>query len=79
MRTTISINDHLLREAKKVALSSRTNLSGLIETALKEMLARRHRKDKRISPKLVTFRGKGLRSGVDLDDTVSLLDIMEGG
>jgi hypothetical protein len=79
MRTTISIDEHLLREAKKVALSSRTNLSGLIETALKEMLARRHRKGKRSPLKLVTFRGKGLRFGVDLDDTASLLDLMEGG
>ena len=79
VRTTISISENLLKEAKKAALSSRTNLSALIESALKEMLARRHRRGKKARVKLVTFRGKGLRPGVDPDDTAALLDLMEEG
>ena len=77
MRTTISIDEHLLKEAKKAALASETNLSALIETALKDALARRHRKAKKVLVRLHTFGGRGLRAGVDLDDTASLLDLME--
>ena len=78
MRTTISIDEHLLKEAKKAALASETNLSALIESALKDMLARRHQKVRKVPVRLPTFGGKGLKAGVDLDDTASLLDLMEG-
>lgn len=78
MRTTIRINDHLLAEAKKRAADRGETLTALIEDSLRESLARpkaAHRpKPFRIKP----FRGGGLQHGVDLDDSASLLDIMEG-
>ena len=78
MKTTISIDEHLVKEAKKVSLASEINLSALIESALKDMLARRHRKARKVPVRLRTFGGKGLKAGVALDDTASLLDLMEG-
>ena len=78
MRTTIRINDNVLNDAKKLAVSSNTTLSALIETALKEMLFRRQKKGAKKKTKLITFKGRGLKHGVDLDDSASLVDLMEG-
>ena len=77
MRTTIRINDQLLTEAKKVAISSNMTLSTLVENALKEMLGRRQKKKERPKVELVTYKGRGLQRGVDLDDSASLLEFME--
>jgi hypothetical protein len=77
MRTTVNIDDHLLMKAKKIAVSSNSTLSSLVETALKEMLNRRSPTPKKKKIKLVTYRGRGLRHGVDLDDSAALLDLME--
>jgi hypothetical protein len=78
MRTTLSLDDDLYREAKKAAVDSGTTLTALIEAALRESLRRRpvaaHR---RKNSRLPTFRGRGLMPGVDLDDSASLLDLME--
>ena len=78
MRTTININDQLLAEAKKIAAASNTTLSDVIETAMQEMLSKRLQKVAKKPTKLLTYRGRGLKQGVDLDDTASLHDIMEG-
>nr|MBC8362161.1 type II toxin-antitoxin system VapB family antitoxin [Candidatus Desulfatibia profunda] len=77
MRTTIRINDHLLNEAKKLALENNTSLSALVETAIKDMLGRRQKYRLNIPVQLPTFKGKGLKHGVDLDDTAALLELME--
>ena len=77
MRTTVKIDDQLLLEAKQKALASNTSLSALIETALKEMLSKRQHPGKRIPVKLVTFKGQGIKHGVDLDDTAALFDLMD--
>jgi hypothetical protein len=78
MRTTIRINDHLLNEVKKLALEYNMSLSELIETALKDMLGRRQKYRFQGAVQLPTFKGKGLKHGVDLDDTAALLELMEG-
>lgn len=77
MRTTIRIDDRLLKEVKKLALSSDITLSGLVENALREMLARRQKTKEKPKLELITFKGRGLRHGVDLDDTAALLELME--
>jgi hypothetical protein len=78
VRTTIRLDDQLLIEAKKRAADRGTTLTALIEDSLRESLARgkapRRRKAFRIKP---SGRG-GLQPGVDLDDSASLLDRMEG-
>ncbi|MGM0428324.1 MAG: type II toxin-antitoxin system VapB family antitoxin [Thermodesulfobacteriota bacterium] len=77
MRTTIRIEDRLLNEAKKMALSSNMTLSGLVENALREMLSRRQNNTEKPKIELITFKGRGLKHGVDLDDSAALLDLME--
>ena len=79
MRTTIRLNDDLLRQAKALAARSGRTLTALIEDGLREALARHGRRREQPRATLPTFKGKGLLPGVDLDDTAGLLDIMDGG
>jgi hypothetical protein len=77
MRTTIRLDERLLREAKLRAARQGTTLTALIEDALRASLARQHNVGQREPVRLVTFGGKGLYPGVDLDDTAALFDLME--
>ena len=64
MRTTIIIDDAVLRQAKKLAREQETTLSGLIEDALKDALSRAAAPRKKRPFKLVVNKGPGLRSGL---------------
>jgi hypothetical protein len=77
MRTTVRLDDHLLAEAKKQAARSGKTLTAVLEDALRESLARRSAAAKARPVSLKTVRGGGVRRGVDLDDSASLLDVME--
>lgn len=77
MRTTIRLDDHLLRAAKKYAHDRGKSLTAVIEDALRLILSRRSRKQAREIVKLRTVSGKGVRPGVDLDDSASLLAYLE--
>ncbi len=77
MRTTVNLQDHLLMQAKQVALAENNTLGGVIEDALREFFARKNRTEVREKTKLPTYLGKGLQAGVDLNSTASLLDRME--
>lgn len=79
MRTTINLDEELLREAKRRAASSGRTLGAVIEDALREALSRRPAGSQREWVSLPTFGGggRGLMPGVDLDDSASLLDLME--
>ncbi len=77
MRTTIRIDENLLTLAKKTALESKSTLTALIEDALREKLFRKEIKSDSKEVKIVTFKGNGLLPGVDLDDSSSLLELME--
>lgn len=76
MRTTIRLDDDLLRRAKRAALERGTTLTAVIEDALRRALAPEPG-DRPRSVSLPTFRGDGLQPGVDLDDTASLLDLID--
>jgi hypothetical protein len=76
MRTTLRLDPHLLTEAKKVAQSSGRTLSSVVEDALRESLARRRTPRAAQIGKLPTYRGQGLRPGVNLDDSAALLELM---
>lgn len=78
VRTTIRLDDHLLREAKAYAAATDRTLTRLIEDALREVLARREARPARRRVRLRTFKGRGLQPGVDLDSNAALLDLMEG-
>jgi hypothetical protein len=77
MRTTINLDDELLREAKGVAAATGKSLTEVVEDSLREALSRRKKivRGKRIE--LPTFKGNGLQPGVDLNDSASLLDLMD--
>jgi len=77
VRTTISISDSLLELAKKASRERRSTLGEVIEEALRTSLAPRPTSSARTRASLVTFKGSGLREGVDLDSSASLLEVME--
>ncbi len=70
MQKTVRLDSHLVAEAKQVAVSSGRTLAAVIEDALREYLGRR-------KLKLPTFGGRGLRPGVNLDDSAALLELVE--
>jgi hypothetical protein len=77
MRTTVRLNEKLLAEAKKYAAESGRTLTSVLEDALRETLARRRARPKTRPVRVRTVKGDGVRPGVDLDDSASLLDSME--
>lgn len=77
MRTTINLDDHLLKEAKAAAAASGRTLTDFVEEALRERLARREAQKKRKRVSLPTFGGGTILPGVDLNDSAGLLEIME--
>jgi len=76
MRTTIRLDDELLTRAKRAALERGTTLTAVIEDALRMALAPGMPAPRDAKP-LPSFKGDGLRPGVDLDDSASLLDLMD--
>ncbi len=77
MRTTIRLDDQLLRSAKRLAHDTGRSLTAVIEDALRQILSRRPVKQPRKAVKLTTVSGQGVRPGVDLDDSAALLAFME--
>ena len=77
MRTTIRLDEQLIKEIKQMAAQSGKSLTRTIEDALRESLARQRMSAEREPVHLVTFSGNGLLPGVDLDDSAALLDLME--
>jgi hypothetical protein len=77
MRTTIRLDEQLLAAAKQTAVASGRTLTAVIEDALRETLARGAVRPPRRRLRLTTVGGNGPRPGVDLDDTASLLELME--
>lgn len=76
MRTTISIDDHLLAEAKRQAITRGTTLGAVVEDALRVSLASgSKRQDEPFH--LTTVGGAGLRPGVDINDSAGLVELME--
>ena len=77
MRTTIRLDDQLLKSAKRWAHDTGKSLTAVIEDALRQILSRRTVKQPSKPVKLTTVSGRGVRHGVDLDDSASLLAFME--
>ena len=77
MRTTVRLDEHLLAQAKQHAVESGKTLTAVLEDALRESLARRATSAKAKPIRLKTFMGDGVRAGVDLDDSASLLNLMD--
>jgi predicted transcriptional regulator len=76
-RTTIRLDDQLLRDAKTLAAESGRTLTAVIEDALRAALARRRMVEVDKKWEMPTFDMGGLMPGVDLDNNAALLDLME--
>jgi len=74
MKTTLNIDDTVMRELKREAARQGRTMSELVETALR-LLLRSQRKRGRI-PALPTFRSGGIL--VDVGDRNALYQAMEG-
>jgi hypothetical protein len=77
MRTTVRLDEDLLREARLLAAAEQTTLTALFEQALREMLARKKQAHNRPRVALPTSEGWGLRPGIDLNNNAALLDLMD--
>ncbi len=77
MRTTLDIDDAVLREAKEAAAREGKTLTRVVEEALRDRLAPRKRGGKRFRLRLLTKKGKRV-PGVDLADRDALYDRMDG-
>jgi hypothetical protein len=77
MRTTVRLDERLLREAKQFALRNGRTLTAVIEDALRQFLSRRESGPARRPFRIRPFKGTGLAPGIDLDDSAALLDLME--
>ena len=76
MRTTIELNDELLRAVKREAAKEQTTLRAVVERALRAQLAPPAKSSGYVL-KWRTERGR-LQPGVKLDDRDALFDLMEG-
>ena len=77
MRTTIRLDDRLMAAAKRRAAETGRTFTAVVEDALRQSLAPVRALGKRTPVKLRTVNGRGVRPGVDLDDSATLLDLME--
>jgi hypothetical protein len=78
VRTTITISEQLYREAKARAASTSQTVSQLIEDAVRESLRPKPAETATVRD-LPVFGGSGVLPGIDLSNTASLLDEMDGG
>jgi len=77
MRTTIRLDEHLLRQVKDYAVKTGCTMTAVIEDALRAFLEKRRAPPRKRRIKLATFKGRGLQPGVDLDSSAELLDRMD--
>jgi plasmid stability protein len=76
MRTTIRLDDAILRQAKARAAATGRSLNDFISDAVRAALVPPRRSA--LAVDLPTDPGGLLLPGVDLDDSASLLELMEG-
>ena len=78
MRTTLNIDDDLMRTVKKHAAETDRTISAVIETALRILIERERCTDQPYRLGWKPVRGN-LQAGVDLTDRDALIDHMEKG
>jgi hypothetical protein len=77
MRTTLDLDEHVLRRAKELAAREGTTLTRVIEQALRERLDRPRRMGRPFRLRLLTKKGRVL-PGVNVADRDALYERMEG-
>ena len=77
MRTTLTIDDHLLSEAKAIAAHTHRSIGSVFEDALRQMLARAEDRGSIIGAvSLPTDGGSGLQPGVDLQNKEQIAELL---
>lgn len=81
MRTTLNIDDDLYRQVKATAALRGCSVTSLIEESLRQALASSERS---LLPLPVSSRQPGfteafLASGIDINDTSAVLDLLDAG
>jgi hypothetical protein len=79
MRTTLTIDDEVLAEFRRVAADTHRTLSGVIEDALRAELARRRTAGEVPASDLPVVRGGSMRPGVELGDSAALRRLLDDG
>jgi len=78
MRTTVRLDPALMAKAKEESARTGETLTAMIERGLRLVLARPRRSRRNTIFRIpISHATGGLRPGVNLDDSASLLDIME--
>lgn len=77
MRTTLDLDDDLMRAAKRRAAHTGRTLTSLVESALRELLRREAEAPGSFTLDWPVVRGRAL-PGVDITDRDALMDRMEG-
>lgn len=75
MRTTLTIDDELYRQTKALAAATGRTVGSVVEEALRVALLRQEGASTPTTP-MPSSVGSPL-SGVDLDDSAALLDVMD--
>ena len=79
MRTTVRLNEALLRQAKHEAARRGETLTAIIERGLRLALAGPVSGQRRARVRLPVSRATGgTQAGVNLDDSAATLDLVEG-
>ena len=79
MRTTVDINDELLARAKRVAIEKKMRLSDVVNEALQQALNRiEHPEEQDVPFRFSPFGKEGLLPGIDLDDSGSVDEALDG-
>jgi len=81
MRTTLDLDDHLLKEAKQLAAERGTTLTAVMEDALRIVVRRNTEPRPNKRAKLPTFGvpGESFMPGVDVSDNAGLRELMDEG
>jgi len=81
MRTTLNLNDDLVRDAKRLAAERGTTLTALMEDALRIVVRRVEKPKPRRRVRLPTTGkpGAGFLPGVNLDSNAAMLELMDEG
>jgi hypothetical protein len=81
MRTTLNLDDELLRDAKRLAAERGTTLTALMEDALRIVVRRVEKPQPRKRVRLPTFGvpGEGFMPGVDISNNAAMRELMDEG
>lgn len=77
MRTTLNLDDELMKQVKRKAAEAGRTMTEVIEASLRESLHQTRKRGSDYRLNMVTVKGVK-RPGVDLTDRDSLFEAMEG-